>query len=339
VNILSGSEYGHIAMFKISRDMDLNDSIIPGGYPLEDKEVWLLDESGRRLGFNEIGEIAVRSRYLAAGYWHQTELTQAKFLPDPEDKQKRIYLSGDLGRMRPDGCLEFLGRKDSMVKIRGYRVELAAVEAALHELGLFKEAVVVPQPDPSGENRLVAYLVPDSQPTPTVEALRDRLAEKLPDYMAPSIFVFLESIPLTPTGKADRQALPLTGQSRPTLAQPYTAARNALEATLAGIWGQVLGVNPVGIHDHFLDLGGESLLAMRIIAQVQEVFRVEVPLGKLFELPTISQLASFISEALGEQEADPGLERLSREVEGLTDQEVEEKLAKDQMRKGVRRER
>ena len=228
-NILSGSEFGHIAMFKISRDVELKDPIVPAGYLLDGKEVWLLDESGRRVGFDEIGEIAVRSRFLAPGYWHQSELTQARFLPDPHDKQKRIFFTGDLGRMRPDGCLEFLGRKDSMVKIRGYRVELAAIEAALHELGLFKEAVVATQADPSGEQRLVAYLVPDSQPIPTVNVLRDRLSKRLPDYMMPAIFMFLETIPLTPTGKADRQALPLPDQSRPRLAQPYTAARTALK--------------------------------------------------------------------------------------------------------------
>ena len=338
-NILSGSEYGHIAMFKISQDIELTDSIIPGGFPLQDKEVWLLDETSRRLGFNEIGEIAVRSRFLAVGYWHQTELTQERFLPDAEDSQQRIYLSGDLGRMRTDGCLEFLGRKDSMVKIRGYRVELAAVEAVLHELGLFKDAVVAPHPDPSGEKRLVAYLVPDSQPTPTVDTLRDQLAEKLPDYMMPSVFVFLESLPLTLTGKADRQALPLPDQSRPKLAQPYTAARNALEATLADIWGQALGVNPVGIQDNFLDLGGNSLLAIRITARVQEVFRVDVPLRTLFDLPTIAELAVFISEAQNGGVTDAELNKLLQEVEGLSEQEVEQRLASYQRQKRFRQER
>jgi amino acid adenylation domain-containing protein len=339
VNILSGSEAGRTAMFKISRDIELKDPIVPAGYPVEGKEVWILDESGMRLGFDEIGEIAVRSRFLARGYWHQTELTQASFLPDPEASQKRIYLTGDLGRMRPDGCLEFLGRKDFMVKIRGYRVELAAVEAALHELGLFKDAVVVAQPDPSGEKRLVAYLVPANQPTPTANALRDRLAEKLPTYMAPSAFVFVETIPLTPTGKPDRQALPLPDQSRPMLAQPYAPARNALEATLVAMWGQMLGVEPVGKYDNFLDLGGNSLLAIRIIARVQELFRVEVPLSKLFELPTIAELAVFIAEAQNEQETDAELEKLLQEVEGLSEQEVEERLAGYQRQKGVRQER
>jgi len=169
--------------------------------------------------------------------------------------------------------------------------------------------------------------------------MRDRLSEKLPDYMIPSAFVFMEAIPLTLTGKADRQALPLPDQSRPSLAQPYAAARNALEATLADIWGQVLGVNPVGIQDNFLDLGGNSLLAIRTTARVQEVFRVEVPLRTLFDLPTIAELAVFISEAQNEGVNDTELKKLLQEVEGLSEQEVEERLASYQRQKRFRQER
>jgi acyl carrier protein len=145
--------------------------------------------------------------------------------------------------------------------------------------------------------------------------------------MIPSAFIFLETIPLTPTGKPDRKALPEPGQNRPTLEQPYTPARDALEATLAAIWEQVLGVQPVGITDNFLDLGGNSLLAIRIIARLQEVIRVETPLRKLFELPTIAELAAFITQLQGEQKADEELEKLLREVDGLSEQEVEQWLA------------
>jgi acyl carrier protein len=181
--------------------------------------------------------------------------------------------------------------------------------------------------------------VAGSQPAPAVNIIRSLVYQKLPDYMIPSAFVFLETIPLTPTGKPDWQALPLPDQSRPMLDQPYTPARNVLEATLAAIWEQVLGMEPIGIFDNFLDLGGNSLLAMRIIARLQELLRIETPLRKLFDLPTVAELAAFISEAQQEQGTDAELEKLLQEVGKLSEQEVEEKLAEHQRQKGFRQER
>jgi amino acid adenylation domain-containing protein len=330
----ASSEASLIARLMIHRDTQLNDPIVPVGFPTEDKEVWVLDEAGKQLEPGEVGEIAIRSQEVATGYWRQSGSGLSNFIQDRQDQQKRIYLTGDLGRLRPDGMLQFLGRKDSMVKVRGYRVELAVVEAALLELDLFEDVVVTTQPDAVGENRLVAYLTVKEQPPPSVDTIRRLGSQTLPDYMIPSAFVFLEAIPLTPTGKPDRGALPRPGQDRPALSQPYTPARDPLEGTIAAIWAQVLGVEPVGVEDNFLDLGGNSLLAIRIIARLQETLQVELPLRTLFELPTISALAAFISEKQERQETDIELEKLLREVDGLSDQEVEQRLAHYQKQKG-----
>jgi amino acid adenylation domain-containing protein len=329
----ASSEASLIARLMIHRDTQLSDPIVPAGFPTEDKEVWVLDEDGKQLGSGEVGEIAIRSQEVATGYWRQSGPGLANFIQDRHDQLKRIYLTGDLGRLRPDGMLQFLGRKDSMVKVRGYRVELAVVEAALIELDLFQDVVVTTQPDAIGENRLVAYLKAKIQAPLSVDTVRSLVYPTLPDYMIPSAFVFLETIPLTPTGKPDRQALPRPGQERPALSRPYAPARDALEGTMTAIWEQVLGIEPVGVEDNFLDLGGNSLLAIRIIARLQQALQVELPLRKLFELPTISALAAFISELPEQQETDVELAKLLREVQGLSDQEVEQRLAQYQKQK------
>jgi acyl-coenzyme A synthetase/AMP-(fatty) acid ligase len=195
----------------------------------------LLDDTGDAVGFDQIGEIAVKGRYLGCGYWRRPDLTQAAFLPDPEGGAKQVYRTGDLGIMLPDGCLVPLGRKDFQVKVRGYRVELAEVEIALLKLDSVKEAVVVGQADPHGEQRLVAYLVPGTQPVPPAGTLRRLLAQDMPDYMIPSAFVWLNSFPLTANGKVDRRALPAPDRDRPELEQAYQAPGTTTEQMLAEI--------------------------------------------------------------------------------------------------------
>jgi acyl-coenzyme A synthetase/AMP-(fatty) acid ligase len=203
-------------------------------------DLLILDEAGKPLGFNQVGEIAVRSRYLATGYWRRAELTLNAFLPDPEDREKQIYRLGDLGRLRPDGCLEYLGPKDFYVKIGGYRLEIGEVEAALHSLQTVKEAVVLAQEGQSGEKRLVAYIVPAGPAAPTSHHLRAVLARKLPDYMLPVLFVELDTLTFNAPGEAGLQ--PLTG-SRPD----PTPVRNPLYPTpnLSGTTGRATLVSGV----------------------------------------------------------------------------------------------
>jgi amino acid adenylation domain-containing protein len=291
---LGSTETGTIRRCFFNGETPFAEKAVPVGYAVEDMEVSLIDEEGKKVGFNRVGEIAVKSRYLSPGYWRMADLTRDKFLPDPNGGDKRIYLTGDLGRMLPDGCLYHLGRKDFRVKVRGYSVEVAEIETALLSLASIKEAVVAAWEDQSGDQRLVAYLVPNSGFAPSVSQLRSFLEDRLPDYMAPSSFVFLDTLPLNPNGKVDRKALPMPDQSRPEQAVLFVPPSTLDEKTIAEIWAKVLKVDRVGIHDNFFDLGGHSLLATQIVSRIREAFAVELPLRSLFEASTVSGLAAAI---------------------------------------------
>ncbi|HKO23004.1 MAG TPA: non-ribosomal peptide synthetase, partial [Candidatus Eisenbacteria bacterium] len=265
---------------------------VPVGYPVADKEVRLLDGDGRRVGPDEPGEIVVRSRYLAVGYWRQPEMTRAAFLPDPEGGDARLYFTGDLGVMRADGCLTHLGRKDFQVKIRGTRIETAEIEVALSQFDSIKASVVHAHPDPHGEPRLVAYIIAAPGHVPTFQEIRRGLGETLPDVMVPSRFVFLEEFPLLPNGKVDRGALPAPSGQRPPASGSHVAPRHLLEAQIADIWRDLLGVPEVGVHDDFFELGGDSLLAVRLIQRLEAEVGHELPLtlAMLFSAPTVAGL-------------------------------------------------
>jgi amino acid adenylation domain-containing protein len=294
VHRLALTEANKVARFFIDRHTAISGHFVPVGYAIDGKEIRIVDERGQEVGPNAVGEMMIRSRYLSPGYWRNLELTRQKFLPDPEGGDKHIYLTGDLGRMHPDGCLEHLGRKDYQVKIRGYRVELAKVETALYNLGVIKAVVVVANDDPVGDTRLIAYWVPALQPVPTVSELRQALVNTLPEYMIPSRFVIMESLPLTPTGKVDRQALPEPDQTRPVLETAFVAPRSDVERQLAQIWEQVLGIQPIGVRDNFFDLGGNSLVAGKMLVELNNALGTHLPLISLFQAPTIERLADTI---------------------------------------------
>ncbi|OLD98599.1 MAG: hypothetical protein AUI36_45060 [Cyanobacteria bacterium 13_1_40CM_2_61_4] len=209
---------------------------------------------------------------------------------------ERIYLTGDLGLMRSDGCLEYIGRKDFQVKISGYRIEVSEIEMALLDLVGIKKAVVLAREDPPGYQRLVAYIVPVQGRAPAIPDLRRFLKAKLPEYMVPSTFVFLDALPLTPNGKVDRRALPALDQGRPEVETTFVAPQNALEVHLSRIWEKVLGIEPIGVRDNFFELGGHSLLAMGVLAQIEKQFGKNLPLAILFQAPTVEQLASILRQ-------------------------------------------
>jgi acyl carrier protein len=259
-------------------------------------EVLLIGEDGEEVEADNIGEIAVKSRFLSPGYWRQPDLTRKKFKSSPKEGDECIFFTGDLGRMMPDGCLMHMGRKDFQVKIRGYRVEVAEIEMLLNRLDDIKEAVVVSHEDRSGDRSLVAYLVPAGQHVPPTGELRRFLAGKVPDYMIPSTFVTLETLPLLPNGKVDRHALPPPRREHPTTGAAFEPPRNATEEILAKIWAEVLELDQVGIHDNFYELGGQSLLATRIVLRIHETLQMELTLRSLFEAPTVAQLATVIEE-------------------------------------------
>ena len=296
VNSYGPNETGHLAHFLVDKATRLAGVHVPVGYAAEGKEILVLGNDGREVGPDQVGEIAARSRYLSPGYWRRPDLTLAAFSPTAPDTPERVYRTGDLGVMRADGCVTHLGRKDLQIKIRGHRVELAEVELALLEQAVVKEAVVMAREDGPGPARLVAYVVPAGGVVPTASQLRGALAARLPEYMIPSAFVLLDALPLVGIGKVDRRALPPPTRGRPELAAPYAAPRTPVEAGLSRLWAESLELEHVGIHDEFLDLGGNSLVALRIVSRLSEAFRIEAPPKEFLAASTVAEMAVLVLE-------------------------------------------
>ena len=299
--------------------MDKNTSIegvhVPVGFAVPDKDIVLLDKTQNAADGAHVGEIGVQSCYLSPGYWKRSDLTQAAFLTDPEGGNSRIYRTGDIGRISPDGCLVHLGRKDHQVKIRGHRVEVAEIEMALLDLPAVMEAVVVAREDHASDQQLVAYLVIAGTPSPSAVGLRRFLTETLPDYMIPSAFVQLDALPLLSNGKLNRRELPAPGPSRPELGNSFVPPRTTTEMILAHIWAHVLGLEEVGIDDRFLDLGGQSLHAMRIVSRVHKMLHVEVPMRCLFEAPTVALMAVVLARRMNGEPDSEEAARLIAKIE------------------------
>lgn len=228
---------------------------------------------------------------MAYGYINHPEQTAEKFVPHPFGGEggARLYKSGDLARRLDDGAIECIGRIDQQVKLRGHRIELGEVEAALSQHESVSESVVAVRESAPGEKSLVAYVVGRPGATISIDLLRSHLKEKLPDYMIPSAFAALDELPLTVNGKVDRRALSELEQPGERLLQKSELPRTAVEEVIAIIWAEVLGVRRVGIHDDFLELGGHSLLLTRLASRLQEAFRIEIPIRTLFESPTVAQ--------------------------------------------------
>lgn len=297
-NRMAATEMSLIRSFFADHDTPVDGPYLPVGYELEDTEVVLLDDDAGPAPPGEAGEIAIRSRYLVPGYWRNPELTRERFLPDPAGGDVRLYRTGDLGRLLPDGCLLHLGRRDAQVKIRGHRIHPAEVQLALVGLPEVDEAAVLAREDETGEARLVAWVVPAPGHEASAPSLRRALRARLPEPMVPSAIVLLDALPLTPAGKLDRDALPAPSAGGTEAARPYVAPRDAVEATLAELWQEILGIERVGAADHFFDLGGHSLQAARLFARIEERLGVRLPLSVLLlEAPTVGQLASAVRRA------------------------------------------
>ena len=288
------TEMNIIRQFFCDHETAFSNTIVPAGYAVEDTEIELLDEGGQKVDFHCTGEIAIKSQYLALGYWRNNDLTEESFVRAPQGGKERIYRTGDLGYMLHDGCLFHLGRKDLQVKIRGYRVELNEIEIALSELPAVKEAAVAAHEDSGGSKLLFAYVVPQEGTVITSGELYASLKDTLPEYMIPSKFIFIDALPLTPNGKVDRRTLPAMADSIPEPKAIVVAPRNTMEEQLTDAWEKVLGIQQVGITDNFFALGGHSLLAVQLMAEIKKVTGQRIPVITLFQSPTIEQLADTI---------------------------------------------
>jgi amino acid adenylation domain-containing protein len=294
----------------------------PIGRPIANTQVYILDAQKQPVPIGVPGELYIGGAGLARGYLNRPELTADRFILNPfsDEPNSRLYKTGDLARYLSDGNIEFLGRIDHQVKIRGFRIELGEIEAAIGQHPALRETVVLVREDNPGDKRLVAYIVSNSalktQDSELINDLRCYLKQKLPQYMMPSAFVLLESLPLTTNGKIDRRSLPAPDINQAEFESNFTEPRTPDEQLIAEIWAEVLGLERVGIHDNFFELGGHSLLATQAISRLREAFQVEVPLRSLFESPTVATVTESLLQYRAEQKLKaPPIKRASRQGE------------------------
>ena len=263
------------------------------------------------------GELLIGGTGVARGYRNLPELTTEKFVPDPfsSDPAERVYRTGDSMRWRPDGTLEFLGRLDQQIKLHGFRIELGEIEALLDRHPEVRASVAALHADPQTGSLLAAYAVLEPASALTGDALRRYLASSLPAYMVPAVVMVLDDLPVTANGKLDRSALPAPGAAREELGKRYVAPRTPVEEQLAGIWTELLPIDRVGIDDDFFDLGGHSMLALRLVARIQAQLGVDLFLTAVFEHPTVRELAALVSERMLEDADGDELAAMLDELE------------------------
>ncbi len=280
---------------------------VPIGRAIANTQVYLLDRYLNPTPVGVPGELHIGGVSLARGYLNRPDLTALKFIPNPFSKQTgtQLYRTGDWARYLPNGEIEYLGRIDQQVKIRGFRIELGEIEAVLAKHLGVRETVVLNRETQAGNQQLVAYVVPHSDRTLTIDELRDFLKQHLPEYMIPSVLVLLDTMPLTPNGKIDRRALPTVDNSRLKLKKDFLAPRDSLELQLTQIWEEILDVRPVGVQDNFFEIGGHSLLAVRLMAQIQKQFGQNLPLSALFQGTTIEKFATILRQQSHSRPSSP----------------------------------
>ena len=309
---------------------ELTDGVLPIGQALPNCRVYLLDALGAPVPTGVVGELYLGGAGVARGYLNLPELSAERFIDNPFVAGERLYRSGDLARYRPDGNLAFLGRNDFQAKLRGLRLELGEIEAQLARLPNIAQSLVLLRQDAPGEPRLVAYYSEGPGTGLTPRSLREQLAEHLPGYMVPNAFVRLAAMPLTANGKVDRTALPEPGPEAFDQRE-YQAPEGELESALALIWAQVLGAERVGREDHFFDLGGHSLLVMRVLAHVRQQLHLEVAPAALFTAPTLAGFARQLAEGQGAQARSPDQAR-APQVIPRTEQDGPQPLSSAQER-------
>ena len=299
VNIYGPSETTLAKFFyRIKNKNIAPNETVPIGKPIPDTEV-LIIKSDKLCSIAETGEIFIKTPYMSKGYYNDSKLNEMSFVQNPLTRNHKdiIYKTGDYGKFMPDRSVQFVGRLDGQIKLYGKRIEIGEIEVILRQHPELREVAVAAREDVFGNSRLVGYVVPEPGQKPTVESLRRFIRDKLPDYMVPAVFVTLKALPLTHNEKIDRRALPEPDRARPEMEQAYVSASTALERTLSETWCQVLGLERVGVHDNFFDLGGTSILAVKLIDLVEGALTIELPIVKLFQYPNINLLAKYLSQS------------------------------------------
>jgi len=370
VNMFGQTETaGIVTTYRIPDQLDEYTHVVPIGRPLAGAQIYLLDRQLQPVPIGIVGEVYIGGAQLARGYLGRPDLTAENFVPNPfaaltpaaaavpplprtgegaGGEGTRLYKTGDLARYQPDGDIEFLGRSDDQIKLRGYRVEPGEIEAALVRHPLVTQAVVLANTDVSGDHRLVAYLVTTKDerrktseerdpsfvhhPSSFVPDLRAFLQERLPVYMVPAAFVPLAALPLTPNGKLDRRALAALSTLRPTLDTAYVAPRTKVEEAIADIWANALGLERVSVYDNFFKLGGHSLLATEVIYRLNELFLLDMSLQNLFESPTIASLSEVVQQRRSDQQDSANIARMLADIQQLSANELQQLLAHNEDR-------
>ncbi|WP_019912658.1 type I polyketide synthase [Paenibacillus sp. HW567] len=295
VNFLGCSELMVISFYILDKQSEVNHAKLPAGYAVDGIEVRIVDDTGKEAGCFEVGQLLYQSEYLSPGYWNQAEATERAFAYGPDTGRKRLYRSGDYGRLLQNGCLEYHGRNDAQLKIRGYRVDLNEIESTLDHIPFIQQSMVAAVMDHEGEPAIAAYYVL-KEPAAEKEIIRV-LREQLPAYLIPRYWLELKSFPMIGPNKVDRNALPTLDAMEPkNLRDEYQPPRNEMENMLARLWGEVLGIQRIGVDDGFFEIGGHSLLLMQVQNNLEKELKISIEMADLFKYPTISLLASFLKD-------------------------------------------
>jgi amino acid adenylation domain-containing protein len=312
VNRLGTGEALTFRIYYMDKGTKLDGGLVPVGYPVIGKEVVLLDEDGKVVTQPGTGEIAICSSYVTPGYINNPDANSKAFIEPSPGSGPPLYRTGDIGRILADGCLVHLGRQDFQVKIRGARVEIGEIETIMLTHDAVRESVVGVAKDPQGDSILVAYITLVPGTDPSVSDLMNFAEERLPHYMVPSRFVILDRMPLTPSGKTDRKSLPPIDDNRPSIDAVLVLPRSDTEHMVAGLWSEVLGIETIGVHDRFLELGGNSLQAMQIIRRVVDATGTSLSMQEvLMKASTVAEMSAIIYANRGPEQRDKSADRHS----------------------------
>jgi len=305
---------------------------VPIGRARANRSMYILDKYGNPVPALIPGELHIGGTVLAKGYLNRPRLTKERFIANPlfKDRKERLYKTGDRVRFLTDGNLDFMGRVDFQVKIRGFRIELGEIENVLLRMPQIKEAIVKAFDTENKDKVLAAYFTSSDGDAPEVAEIRAFLEEHLPDYMIPKVFVALDEMPIDPSGKINRHALPAPDLSAARVTTEYVAPRTQTEEILVKIVEEILNIDRVGVHDSFFDLGGHSMMATQVVSRIRDEFDVEISLRTLFEHPTVEGISHAITEAQAANVDEGELNELLDELEGLSEEDIEKLLKNEE---------